>query len=37
MPEFVPEHYGRRAMFWTWAAIVAFGLVSFFFVPFIGR
>lgn len=37
MPESVPERVGRRAMFWTWSAIIAFGLATFFVIPLIGR
>ena len=35
--ETVPEHVGRRAMFWTWMVIVAYGLATFFLIPLIGR
>lgn len=37
MPESVPERVGRRAMFWTWIVIIAFGLANFFVIPLIGR
>ncbi|TDN90679.1 hypothetical protein EV279_0167 [Microbacterium sp. BK668] len=37
MPETVPERVGRRAMFWTWMGLIAFGLVTFFVIPLLGR
>jgi len=37
MPESVPERVGRRAMFWTWAVIIAFGLATFLLIPLLGR